>query len=133
VTVRLAEIDAPEKRQPFGDRSKVNLSMLCFGAWATIRPETRDKYGRTVARVECRGRDANAEQVRAGMAWAYTAHQRDQSFPQLQETARVQRLGLWGDRDPVAPWDWRKAQRGSRSYSHQALPLPTMIAHQELP
>lgn len=71
VKVRLAEIDAPESGQPFGRRSKEHLSMLCFKAEATIRQTATDRWGRMVARVQCRGVDANLEQVRAGMAWAF--------------------------------------------------------------
>ena len=70
--VRLAEIDAPESGQPYGRRAKEYLSALCYQVEATIRPTTTDRYGRTVARVECRGLDANLEMVKAGMAWAYT-------------------------------------------------------------
>lgn len=77
VRVRLAEIDAPESGQPYGRRSKEHLSALCFNVEATIRPTTTDRWGRTVARVECRGKDANLEQVRAGMAWAFTKYQTD--------------------------------------------------------
>ena len=68
VKVRLAEIDAPESGQPFGRRAKDHLSALCFEAQATIRQTARDRYGRMVARVECRGKDANMEMVKAGMA-----------------------------------------------------------------
>lgn len=67
IQVRLAEIDAPEKRQPFGERSKQHLSALCFEKAAVVRPKTRDRYRRTVARVECDGVDASLEQVQAGM------------------------------------------------------------------
>lgn len=81
VKVRLAEIDAPESGQPFGQRSKRSLSDLCFQVNATITPTAHDGYGRTVSRVECRGRDANLEQVKAGMAWAYTKYQTDAAFP----------------------------------------------------
>lgn len=112
VTVRLAEIDAPEKSQPFGQRSKVHLSALCFGSWATIKRQTKDRYGRTVARVECRGKDANAEQVRAGMAWAYTKYLTDSEIERLEIAARGAGLGLWSDaRETVAPWEWRVRQR----------------------
>src|SRR5260221_6233168 len=68
VTVRLAEIDAPEKAQPFGLRSKQHLASLCFRQQAEIRPSAMDRYGRTVARVICAGTDDNAAMVRAGMA-----------------------------------------------------------------
>lgn len=68
IKIRLAEIDAPEKRQPFGTRSKQSLSELCFGKQAEIKPRVKDRYGRTVARVSCAGVDVNAEQVYRGMA-----------------------------------------------------------------
>jgi endonuclease YncB( thermonuclease family) len=68
VTVRLAEVDAPERGQPYARRSRAALAALCWGSWATLRAEKKDRYGRTVGRVECRGKDASAEQVRRGMA-----------------------------------------------------------------
>jgi hypothetical protein len=72
--IRLAEIDAPEKRrQPFGQRSKQSLSDLCYGRDAVIEDGRRDRYGRTIGRVSCAGIDANAEQVRRGMAWVFAA------------------------------------------------------------
>lgn len=70
VRIRLAEIDAPEKSQPFGQRSKQNLSDLCFAPEATLVPSAPDRCGRTIARVRCRGRAARLEQVRGGLAWA---------------------------------------------------------------
>lgn len=66
VKIRLAEIDAPESGQPFGRRSKEYLSSLCFQVQATIRPTAQDRYGRTVARVDCKGTDANLAMVQAG-------------------------------------------------------------------
>jgi endonuclease YncB( thermonuclease family) len=108
VKVRLAEIDAPEKAQPFGNRSRQHLAALCFQHRATIRPTTTDRYGRTVARGECQGRDANLEQVRAGMAWAYTKYLTDPEIMRAEEAARAVGAGLWSDRVRVAPWEWRR-------------------------
>ncbi|WP_219209437.1 thermonuclease family protein [Variovorax boronicumulans] len=117
VKVRLAEIDAPEKAQPFGERSRQALAAMCAGEQAVLRPTVTDRYGRTVARVECRGKDANAELVRTGMAWAYTRYQTDPQFPQLEHQARAARAGLWvalgTAAEPVPPWEWRKAKRGN--------------------
>lgn len=110
VSIRLAEIDAPEKRQPFGNRSKQVLSDLCFQQLATITPLKRDRYGRTVARVECRGLDSSAEQVRTGMAWAFTRYLTDPEISRLEDAARKAGVGLWRDPDPVAPWEWRKGR-----------------------
>ena len=125
VTIRLAEIDAPEKNQAFGQRSKQALSDLCFQTRAAVRPTTRDRYGRMVARVECSGSDANVEQVRTGMAWAYTKYQTDPRFSQLERQARVARVGLWRDDEPKAPWDFRaerKAEAAARRSSFSASP-----------
>jgi endonuclease YncB( thermonuclease family) len=108
IAVRLAEIDAPEKAQPFGQRSKALLSTLCFGKHAEIRPSSRDRYGRTIARVICAGTDANAAMVRAGLAWAYTRYLTDPQIRAMEVVARREGLGLWGDARPVPPWDWRK-------------------------
>ena len=112
VKIRLAEIDAPEKKQPFGQRSRQALAELCFQKTARIRTSTKDRYGRTVARVECNGVDANAEMVRLGMAWAYTRYQTDASLTHLEAQAREGRAGLWADSSPQPPWEWRQRARG---------------------
>jgi endonuclease YncB( thermonuclease family) len=111
--VRLAEIDAPERQQPFGAHSRANLAHLCFRQRAEVRATAagggHDRYGRTVARVTCNGTDANAEQVRSGMAWVFDRYVVDLTLYRLQERARAERRGLWFDPSPVAPWQWRKA------------------------
>jgi endonuclease YncB( thermonuclease family) len=106
-TIRLAEIDAPEKRQPFGERSRQHLAQLCFRKTAEVHPKARDRYGRTVARVNCAGHDASLEQVRAGMAWAYTGYVTDPAVKGLEASARIAPRGLWVDPAPMAPWEWR--------------------------
>ena len=108
VTIRLAEIDAPEKRQAFGTRSKLALSRHCYMRWASFSRGTTDRYGRTVARVRCQGLDASAEQVKAGMAWAYTKYLTDPEINRLEAAARQARVGLWSSPAPVEPWVFRK-------------------------
>lgn len=108
VKVRLAEIDAPESGQAFGQKSKQYLSRLCFKTQATIRPTAKDRYGRTVARVECRGQDANLQMVEAGLAWAYTKYQTDPAFPHAELLARSQKIGLWFDPHALPPWEYRQ-------------------------
>lgn len=117
VKVRLAEIDAPEKAQPWGARSKQHLAQLCFGRTAQVRTQTVDRYGRSVARVSCEGVDANAEQVSSGMAWVFHRYARDHSLVAKQDAARSSRRGLWADSAPVAPWDWRSQRRSAASGS----------------
>ncbi|HHR0450053.1 TPA: thermonuclease family protein [Pseudomonas aeruginosa] len=105
--IRLAEIDAPEKRQPFGQRSKQSLSDLCYGRDAAIEDGGRDRYGRTIGRVSCAGIDANAEQVRRGMAWVFDRYATDRRLYAIQDEARAARRGLWSDAAPVPPWEYR--------------------------
>jgi endonuclease YncB( thermonuclease family) len=109
VPVRLSESDAPEKAQPFGRRSREQLAALCSGQQAEVRPSSRDRYGRTVARVFCAGTDANAAMVRAGMAWAYTRYLTDPQIRAMEIVARRERIGLWTDADPVPPCTWRQS------------------------
>ena len=112
VTVRLGGIDAPEKKQAFGQRSKEAMSDLCFQQIATIRPRATDRYGRTVADVGCRNFDAGDVMVKKGMAWVFDKYAKGYShlYP-LQAAAKAARVGLWSDAEPMAPWDWRKAQK----------------------
>jgi endonuclease YncB( thermonuclease family) len=112
VKVRIAGIDAPEKAQPFGQRSKEALSDQCFGEAATIKPTTRDRYWRTVAKVQCKGKDVSATQVEAGMAWVFDRYSEGhESLYPLQEAAKGGKVGLWIDPSPVAPWTWRASKR----------------------
>lgn len=114
VKIRLAEIDAPEKKQAFGQRSKQSLAKLCFQKRAEIRPQATDRYHRTVARVICEGTDANAEQVKRGMAWVYDKYVKDRSLYALQDDARAHKIGLWSDADPVPPWEYRHSKKQKR-------------------
>ncbi len=109
--IRLAEIDAPEKGQAFGNRSKEHLAALCFGKHADVAPQGRDRYLRTVAHVYCDKEDAGTEQLRAGMAWVFDRYVIDRRLYAVQDEARTARRGLWEDPHPVAPWEWRRSKR----------------------
>jgi micrococcal nuclease len=105
--IRLANIDAPEKRQAFGQKSKQSLSELCWGKDAVYETQNKDRYGRTVAVVTCAGVQVNRAQVEHGMAWVYGRYNKDQALPALEKAARAKKAGLWADAHPVAPWDFR--------------------------
>lgn len=115
--IRLAGIDAPEKGMPYGQRSKQYLSDLVFGKTVTLEGDKVDRYGRTVAKVILNGRDVNLAQIAAGMAWHYKKYDREQTandrmlYGAEELNARAARRGLWGDPQPVAPWDWRAEKR----------------------
>jgi endonuclease YncB( thermonuclease family) len=111
IRVRLTDIDAPERRQPFGTRSRQSLSEICAGKDARVESRGADRYGRTLGRVTCAGVDANDEQVRRGMAWVYVKYApKDSLLYALQAEARAAMHGLWQDARPVPPWEWRRAK-----------------------
>jgi len=109
--VRLVEIDAPEKHQAFGKRSGQSLGEICMNKPARIVSKGVDRYDRVLGRVYCAGVDANAEQVRRGMAWVYDRYVTDASLYAQQNDARAAQRGLWSDPRPVPPWTWRAAKR----------------------
>ena len=113
--VRLAEIDAPEKRQPFGTRSRQALADLVFRKTVTVKEAGQDRYGRTIGTVLVDGQSANRAMVQAGMAWAYRAYLVDTSLLKVEAQAREARTGLWADPAPVAPWEWRAAEKSGRT------------------
>jgi endonuclease YncB( thermonuclease family) len=119
--VRLTDIDAPELGQPYGKRAKWSLSDLCFGKAAELKTRGRDRYGRLLAQLKCDGVDANAEQVRRGLAWVYTRYARaDSPLYAMQRDARAAARGLWAQPAPTPPWEWRRRRRTA---AHTALPL----------
>jgi len=103
IKVRLADIDAPERGQAFGARARQSLIELCHRQRATVADRGRDRYGRSIARVTCAGKDANAEQVRRGMAWVFDRYaRRTRCYMQYRRTHA--RRGLRVNKQPVPPW-----------------------------
>ena len=110
--IRLLDIDAPERKQPFGTRARQSLADMCAGKEARIAWQAKDRYGRTLGRVNCLGLDANAEQVRRGMAWVFERYAPKDSFLYAVQTeAQNAKRGLWVDPRPVPPWEWRRNRR----------------------
>lgn len=108
--IRLAEIDAPEKNQPFGQASKKSLSDLSYGRNAQAECPNTDRYGRRVCKIFVDGVNVNAQQVARGLAWVYRQYApATSSLYALENKARAAEIGLWQDRNPVPPWDWRRA------------------------
>jgi endonuclease YncB( thermonuclease family) len=113
--VRLKEIDAPESKQLFGKASRQSLAQICAKKIARVSWTELDRNGHTLGRVWCGGIDANAEQVRRGLAWVFDRYATDQTLYRLQEAARKEKLGLWSDFAPMPPWEWRQA-KGTLEY-----------------
>lgn len=112
--IRLQAIDAPELGQPFGQAAKRTLSGKVFGRDVVVIPQTTDRFGRTVGRVLVAGRDAALEMLEEGMAWHYDQYDDEERLREAERGARAARKGLWQDRSPEPPWQWRKQGRARR-------------------
>lgn len=116
--VRLSGIDAPEKKQAFGQRAKDSLSDLVFNKQVSVETDKKDRYRREVGKILVDGADANLAQVTRGFAWHYKTYEREQSVDDrklynfAESEARAARRGLWRDVAPIPPWDFRRAKRG---------------------
>lgn len=124
-TVRLGQIDAPEKAQPFGLRAKYALAARVFGREVRLQRQETDKYGRLVARVWLGELDINRQQVSDGWAWVYRQYAHEAAYYAAERSARAERAGLWADARPVAPWDWRRGERVGRSLPAEPAPPAT--------
>lgn len=108
-TIRVADIDTPEYKQPFSMVAKQFTSDEIFGKDVYIESKGKDRYNRTIGFILYgQGKNLSAELIKAGLAWHYVRYSTSPSFQELENTARKDKIGLWGDPEPVAPWEWRK-------------------------
>jgi endonuclease YncB( thermonuclease family) len=114
--VRLAGIDAPEKGQDFGQRSKQNLSAMTYRMQVVVEGKKLDRYGRFVGKVLVHGVDVNLKQVEDGMAWHYKAYEREQTpedrlaYDTAEDAAKSLRKGLWSMNGAQPPWVFRRSR-----------------------
>ena len=116
-TIRLAGIDAPEKGQAFGTKSRESLSSMVAGRNVTVQWHKRDRYGRLVGQVFADSHDVGLVQIERGLAWHFKAYEREQTvevargYADAENEAKSARRGLWAERKPVPPWEWRIATK----------------------
>ena len=115
--IRLTGIDAPERKQAFGTKSKEHLSESVAGKFVVVEYEKRDYYKRILGKVLLNNQDMNLEQIKAGLAWHYKKYQKEQIptdrelYSKSEIEAREAKRGLWHDPEPVPPWEYRKMKR----------------------
>ena len=120
--IRLAGIDAPEKAQEFGQKSKAHLSSLVHEKQVEVQTSKKDKYGRYVGQVLVDSQDVNLSQLLAGWAWFYRQYEKEltmdlrKSYDQAEAQAKAGHLGLCRDANPMPPWEWRhQGQLGNQA------------------
>jgi endonuclease YncB( thermonuclease family) len=115
--IRLQGIDAPERKQAYGTKSKERLSESVAGRFVVVEYDKKDRYGRIIGKVLIGGKDACLEQIRAGLAWHYKKYQKEQPesdrilYSEAENNAREAKRGLWQDPHALAPWEYRAARR----------------------
>lgn len=106
--IRLNDIDAPEKKQAFGNKSKDNLAKYIAGKTVTVQYQKKDKYKRILGTIYLDKLDINLQQVKDGFAWVYKKYSKNQDYYNAEKVSRENKKGLWIDKNPIAPWEFRK-------------------------
>ena len=111
VKIRMNGIDAPEKNQAFGQKSKDYLGSLCFRRQVAVVYTGKDRYNRVLGTAyNTAGQNINLKMVEAGMAWHFVRYSSDGQLAAAQRYAREQRKGLWSDPGAIAPWEFRRSR-----------------------
>ena len=115
--IRLQGIDAPERGQAYGTKSKEHLSESVAGRFVVVEYDKKDRYGRIVGKVMVGKEDVGLKQVSDGFAWHYKKYQKEQTvtdqilYTEAELKAKDAKRGLWQDPHAIAPWEYRAAKR----------------------
>lgn len=118
--IRLEGIDAPERGQAFGTRSKELMRQEVGGKDVVIIWTKKDRYGRILGDVLLGEHNINFEMVKEGMAWHFKQYSKSKELAEAEVQARQERKGLWADKEPIPPWEFRKRERvPNRQHEHK--------------
>lgn len=110
--IRLEGIDAPERGQAFGNRSREYLASMIVDKRLKVTCKEKDRYGRILGKVSTDSiSDVNLEMIKSGMAWHYSYYNKEKEYAEAEKEARKKKLGLWVDKNPINPYEWRKGVR----------------------
>ncbi|MBO3099606.1 thermonuclease family protein [Gelidibacter sp. DF109] len=112
VRVRLANIDCPEKKQPFSAKATQFTADAIFGKMVTINIQKTDRYKRYISNVTYNDSLSLChELVKNGLAWHYVKYSKDKTLQEMEDKAKAAKVGLWQDSHPTAPWEWRSSKK----------------------
>lgn len=109
--IRLSGIDAPERRQAYGNVSRNHLYNMVRNKFVYVEVHDKDRYGRYVAKIIIDNIDVNAEMLKAGLAWHYKQYDKNPEYARLEQEAKQNRRGLWMEKNPIPPWIYRKTKK----------------------
>ena len=111
IKIRLSDIDAPENKQAFGNKSKENLKSYIYQKNVVVEYKDKDKYQRVLGTIYYQNKDINLQQVKDGYAWVYKKYSKKLSYHKAEDEARDKNKGLWSDKNPIEPWKFRKNKK----------------------
>tara|TARA_B100000963_G_C22534476_1_gene629104 strand:+ start:81 stop:596 length:516 start_codon:yes stop_codon:yes gene_type:complete len=111
IRIRLADIDTPERNQPWGLEAKKFLTTKILKKEVQILITNKDRYGRQIGIIFLENTNINELMVLKGHAWAYRKYLRNKNLIRIENKARKASIGLWRKGDAIPPWDWRKGVR----------------------
>ena len=109
--IRLSGIDAPERRQDYGNVSRNHLYNMVRNKFVYAEVHDKDRYGRYVAKIIVDNTDVNAQMLKAGLAWHYKQYDKNPEYARLEQEAKQNRRGLWMEKNPIPPWIYRKTKK----------------------
>lgn len=112
--LRITHIDAPERNQAYGKKSRRALIQLCQGAIVKVRITGRDKYQRKLGSLSCNQADVADFMLKHGHAWFNNRYSSDLMLALEERKARENKLGLWKTKEPIAPWAWRRLNKAQQ-------------------
>ncbi|WP_370477223.1 thermonuclease family protein [Tamlana flava] len=110
--IRVANIDCPERKQPFSKRAKQFTSNAIFNKYVNLHILKKDRYGRSIALIRYNDSlDLSEQLIKNGLAWHYRQYSKDSVLQSLEDKARQSKIGLWQEPTVIPPWEWRKNKR----------------------
>ena len=110
--IRVANIDCPEKKQPFSAKAKQFTSDAIFGKIVKVNVLSTDRYGRFIGVTAYNDSlILNLDLLKNGLAWHFVRYSNDMTLEELELTARKKKIGLWQEESPIPPWEWRANKR----------------------
>ena len=112
IQVRLADIDAPERGQPYGNQARKKLNSLIYKKTVRLTNERQDKYGRVVATVFSGSLNVNLTMIESGFAWHYDRYSNNKQYAAAMRQAQAKKRGLWADKGKIIkPENWRHSKK----------------------
>jgi len=111
IEIRLYGIDCPEWNQHFSTEAKKYMKSMIYKKKVWVESQYYDSYGRLVALIDYNDKNINGKMVESGMAWVYTKYCRKnicRDWMRSQQSAKVEKRGLWKMESPISPWRWKR-------------------------